>query len=608
MLAAAGGGGYYYYTTLKPKQQGPTNLLTYVVSTGPFRHIVTERGEVESSSNIEVRCEVQSRNTSGTAILEIVPEGTEVKKGDLLCRLDASALKDEASQQQIVCNASEAMVIQGQNTLTTAEITKKEYLEGTFKQEEQIILGEISVAEENLRRAQDFARHSEKLAAKGYVTALQLEADKFSIEKERIVLETAKTKLKVLREFTRAKMLSQLEADIKTALANLKSQESTHALDKEKLALVQAQIAKCEIHAPADGQVVYANSSERRGGSEIVIEEGAMVRERQVIVRLPDPKKMQVKAKINESRIDRVHEGMLATVRLDAFPEREMQGTVRKVDAYPLAGSWFNSSIKEYGTFIDIHDPPPGMRPGMTAEVKIKVEQLPDALQVPVQAVVEHGSEHFCLLPTATGLEARKIKIGSTNEKFVIIKDGLAAADTVVVNPRGYLDLVKLPEIVEPKLRPEDVVVNTSAAGSKAKTGGLDGKAESKEGTLAQAGDAPRGEGRRNREGGAGGSGGGGPGGGGPAGGMAGMDPSALAQMSIQRMDKNGDSMLTEDELPEQMRANFSTSDKNGDKQLDTEELTAAIAKRMNRQGGGGPPGPGGASQAAAPSGGGAGL
>ena len=64
-------------------------------------------------------------------------------------------------------------------------------------------------------------------------------------------------------------------------------------------------------------------------------------------------------------------------------------------------------------------------RPGMTAEVRIKVEQLPEAMQVPVQAIIEHGAEHYCMLPTATGIEARKIEIGSTNEKFVVIKDGL---------------------------------------------------------------------------------------------------------------------------------------------------------------------------------------
>lgn len=597
-LSAAGGGGYYYYQTkLKASQQAPTNLLTYVVNTGPFRHIVTERGEVESSSNIEVRCEVQSRNSSGTAILEIIPEGTEVKKGDLLCRLDSSALRDEASHQQIVCNASEAAVIQAQNTLNTAQISKQEYLEGTFKQEEQVILGEISVAEENLRRAQDFAHHSEKLAAKGYVTALQLEADRFSIEKERIVLETAKTKLNVLRNFTRAKMLSQLEADIKTAEANLKSQESTHALDMEKLELVQAQIEKCEIRAPADGQVVYANSNERRGGSEVVIEEGAMVRERQVLIRLPDPRRMQVKAKINESRIDRVHEGMQASVRLDAFPEREMHGTVRKVDAYPLAGSWFMSNVKEYGTFIEIHDPPEGMRPGMTAEVRIKVEQLPEALQVPVQAVVEHGSEHYCLLPADNGIEARKIKIGSTNEKFVIIREGLSPKELVIVNPRNYLDRVDLPEIVEPTVAPGDMIARQESrdggSGRSSETAQRGGDA------LAQAEGEPGAGGERRS---------GRPGGGGdPAAAMANMDPAQLANMMIQRMDKNGDSMLSEDELPEGMRSGFSASDTNGDGMLDAQELQAAMAKLRGGRGGG-PPGPGGGSQAAAPNGGGTGL
>ena len=41
---------------------------------------------------------------------------------------------------------------------------------------------------------------------------------------------------------------------------------------------------------------------------------------------------------------------------------------------------------------------PPGLRPGMTAKVAIRVETIPDALQVPIQAVVERGGKHYCLL------------------------------------------------------------------------------------------------------------------------------------------------------------------------------------------------------------------
>jgi hypothetical protein len=85
--------------------------------------------------------------------------------------------------------------------------------------------------------------------------------------------------------------------------------------------------------------------------------------------------------------------------------------------------------------------------------------------------------------------------------------------------------------------------------------------------------------------------------------------------MMIQRMDKNSDSLLSEDEMPERMRSGFKDSDGNGDGQLDSGELMGAMAKlrggRGEAPGGGAAPGPGGsagASQAAAPSGGGAGL
>ena len=61
---------------------------------------------------------------------------------------------------------------------------------------------------------------------------------------------------------------------------------------------IEEQIAKCTILAPQDGQVVYANESDRRGNSEVIIEPGVAVRERQVIVRLPNPEYMQVAAKI----------------------------------------------------------------------------------------------------------------------------------------------------------------------------------------------------------------------------------------------------------------------------------------------------------------------
>lgn len=563
--------------------------VTHPVNRGSFRYFVAEQGEIESSSNVEVRCEVQSRNSAGTAILQIVPEGTVVAPGDLIALLDKSALENEFNQQQIVCNGSEAAVIQAESTLQTANISKQEYLQGTFRQEEQLILGEISVAEENLRRAEDYLIYSEKLAAKGYVTQLQLEADRFAVEKARMELETAQTKLDVLRNFTRAKMVSQLDADIKIAEANLASQRNSHELDKEKLELIRAQIEKCEIRAPAAGEVVYANETDRRGSTEFIIEEGALLRERQVIVRLPDPKQMQVRAKINEARVDRVREGMPVQIKLDAFPKLDLQGVVKSVDEYPLPTSWYGANIKEYATYIEVFDPPEGIRPGMTAEVRIRVAEYDDVLQVPIQAVTEHGGRHYCLVRGASGLEARPVEIGISNEKFVIIEDGLSEIDVVLMSPREFFDQVDLPAVPAPGHMDEKMIAERDSDPSEESGEGDSAKEQDESSDTARVvaarpegdGDdsAQRPEGQRRS---------------GPPGSVADMDPTAMAQGMLQRFDRDHDGRLSEDELPEQMRAGFASSDRNGDGFLDADEMAAMIRRfaALRAAGGGGGPGP----------------
>jgi HlyD family secretion protein len=143
-----------------------SDVLLAAVTRGVFAHEVTERGEVESASNVELRCEVQSRNTAGTAILEIVPEGTYVQPGQILVKLDSSTLENERTQQQIVCNTSEATMIQAANVLATAKIARQEYLNGTFKELEQAIESERFVALETLRRAQEYVVFSQRLAAR----------------------------------------------------------------------------------------------------------------------------------------------------------------------------------------------------------------------------------------------------------------------------------------------------------------------------------------------------------------------------------------------------------------------------------------------------------
>src|SRR5690606_19414214 len=129
----------------------------------------------------------------------------------------------------------------------------------------------ITLAEETLRRAQEYFAYSSRLAAKGYVTSLQLEGDRFAVDKARLELERAQTQLKVLEDYTRERTLKELESAMKVAEAELESSRERLSQKQKMLRFFTQQIEKCTIRAPQSGQVVYANDLGSRDASEFIV-------------------------------------------------------------------------------------------------------------------------------------------------------------------------------------------------------------------------------------------------------------------------------------------------------------------------------------------------
>lgn len=426
------------------------SYLTVDAIQDTFEHRILERGEVESSSNVEVRCQVRSRSQSGVQILMIVPEGATVTKDQPLVKLDDAGLQQEKVQQQIVVSNSESQVIEAQAILDAAVLSLEEYEKGTFLEFEEQQESLVFVAEENMRRAQEYLSYSKRLANRGYIPEAQLEADTFAVEKARKELGVAKTRLRVLRDFTKTKMLKQMQADIDTAEARLKSRKKTLELDQLRLTEVEDQITKCQIKSPADGEVVYANDQDRRGSSgDLLIAEGRPVRERQVIIRIPDDSKMRVVAKVHESRIGFVRPGLVADIVVESMPDLKLTGKVVSVNEYPIPSySVYMAHIKEYAVHIDIDNPPDGLRPGMTAKVDVLAERIESAVQVPNQSVIGRNGRFFCAIPTSDGLKTREVKVGSSNEDSLVILDGLRAGESIVLQPNAQkiVERLDLPE------------------------------------------------------------------------------------------------------------------------------------------------------------------
>ena len=544
-------------------EKAAVKQMTHNVARGDLVITVTQKGNVESASNIEIRCLV----AGGGTIKNIVTDGTIVKEGDQLVELDSAAIDEQILQQRIGYEKARAVRDQAKNDLEAAKIALREYVEGTFKKEVQLVDGQITIAEENLRSAQNTLLYTQRMFRKAYVTPLQLEAQQFAVKRAQLDLDTAKTAKRVLEEFTYLKMKNDLETQVATAGAKASSEQTAFELEESKLKRLETQKLNCLIAAPQDGMVVYANDSgsSRFGGSSDrpKIEEGATVREGQVILRVPDLRQMQVRVTVHESKVESLKAGMPASIRVQ---NRKLTGYVTFIANQPESTSMFSANVKEYATFVRIDGEQSDLKPGMTAEVEILVDEKKGVLTVPVQCVVEQAGRLYCWRETPQGFEKTEIKLGTGDDRNVEVVSGLNENDVVLQNP---------PE------RSEGNFATSPGSRSQFGAGPRGTKPDDK---------APGGAGAGGPEAGVGGAGQGGPEGGRPAGGRS---------MDLMSLDKDGNGKVSRAEATEKMQSFFDRMDGNGDGFITAAEAAEARARRSAQGGGPGGGAAGGGGPAA---------
>lgn len=603
VMTLLGFGGWWIYN-----QSGGTAVvfdpITAQVGQGDFIAQVLDQGEIQSSENIEVRCRARARNGE-LKVIEVVPEGTRVKPGDFLVRLDQTGFETELEQQKIQVATAETSQIQSKATLDAAIASKKEYIEGIYVESFKTIENEKFDAEASKLQAQQeldqslaVRDHSRRLQSKGFLNAQQVRADEFAVERAKTNLEKAlnsielaEKKLEVLEKITREKEMVRLDSEIASAEVKYKNDQEALRVEKQKLDEIVQQIANCLIVVPdgVEGQVVYAKESSR-SGTEWVLEEGTTVRENQVLLRLPNPSKMEVKALINEQSITQIRAGMPASIRVDALNNQTLKGTVTKVSQYAEQSNWFSSSsVRKYAVLVKITDPPEALKPGMNASVSIQTRYEKSVLTMPIQCVYGVEDRYFCLARTKDQeWETREIKSGGDNSQVVLIREGLAEGDEVVMNPGAYKDRMDLPEVKgDEPLEAEAGSVPTDGSATPAAAG---------EAAAPAAGTAP----------GAGAAGA--PAAEGPgrsAGGGGGFDIAAMINEQVKAADTNGNDKIEAAELEameERSREMLKRADSNSDGEVSRSEIDATvkrIAERMRSGGGpggagGGPGGPGG--------------
>ena len=404
--------------------------LTHKVSRGDLSVVVTENGAVESSNNKEIKCMVKG----GSTVLWVIETGTLVKPGEELVKLDQSQIEDKILQQKIVYENAMANTITAESDVAVAQTSITEYIEGTYQAEKSKIEKEIFEAEQALRKAELAVQSALRLTAKGVVKNLQLEGEQFAVDSARKDLELKKTKLDSLEKYNKVKSLQELQSKLRASEAKLASYQASLSLEKARLEREKKQLENCVIRAETEGMVIFPSMAAWKDTPDIT--EGAVVREQQTLLMIPDFTQMQVKVGIHESKVDRLKVGMKAKVQLQ---ELILEGEVSEIAEVTRPAGWWTGNLVKYDTIIKLPQHP-GLKPGMSAVVDIVLADHKDVLTVPVAAIIEGSGGLFCWVQTPEGARKRVVRVGDTNDQFSIILDGLSESDEVVLNPLAYID------------------------------------------------------------------------------------------------------------------------------------------------------------------------
>ncbi|MHC4629455.1 MAG: efflux RND transporter periplasmic adaptor subunit, partial [Planctomycetota bacterium] len=378
----------------------------------------------ESAENTEIKCRVRGENT----IIWVIESGSIVKAGDELVRLDTLAIEDAIAERTKFAHLTRSGAERAKADVTRAELAVPEYLEGRYRTQLMNLEKTLAIAKSSQLTAQNMLAHAETMAQRGYVSGLELQEKRFAVTQAQLHLDVTQTQIKELTDFTKAMETETLDGNLNAARARYAAEAERSKMDAERRDLALAELDRCVIRAERGGLVIYPTARAWRRAPDI--EAGATVHQDQVLLLMPDLSKMQVKVGMHESVVDRIKPGMAARVTI---PGKTMAGEVAAIAPVTRPAGWWTGNVVKYDSVVRLPSVP-GLKPGMSAEVEIIIDQYEDVLVIPVTAVVETAQGAFCWVVTAEGTERRSLELGDSDNDFAVIQTGLQEADVVVLN------------------------------------------------------------------------------------------------------------------------------------------------------------------------------
>ena len=389
-------------------------VQTGLVARGDLEAIVTASGEIKPRNYINL-----GANAQGPITELLVAEGDHVRKGQVVARIEHIQPQAELAAQKAAvdsavadANASEAALRVQDQAIATSQAalehskSDSELSRANFDRYDQLYQNQLVARQEyeqyraNFNAAEAAVRESAARLAQAQAQRTQMTAQLNSLQRR----------------------ITQVQAN-QTRVADV--------------------LAKFDVIAPIDG--VVTNLPVRMG--ETVVP-GIQNSSASTVMTIADMSLITAEVKADETDIVSVHVGQVATVTIDAIPNRVFHGKVieigntailRSTGVAASQSATSSQEAKDFKVVVALDDPPDDIRPGLSCTAKIVSAVRKDTLSIPIQALTVRTATE---LETQTDDKAPQKRAAADEMQGVfVVKDGRAEFQPVETGITGTSEI-----------------------------------------------------------------------------------------------------------------------------------------------------------------------
>lgn len=378
--------GFYVWSTRATAPE----YMTARVERGDLRNSVTATGTLQAVTTVLV-----GSQASGTISALYVDFNSTVKKGQVIAQLDPATSQAQVQQSRANLEQARASLQNARANLTQAKAgvtdarARSQASQSTVQNQQAGVISaeaNLAVLKAQLDDAQSSLRQQESLAASGIISRRELEIAEtnFRTAEARYNQAVAQLNQAKLSEQSSATagiaqsgaQLEQSQAQVVQATAQVQQSEAQVKQAEAALRLAEINNTHTTIRSPIDGVVV---SRDVDVGQTVAASLSAPT----LFTIANDLTQMQVIANIDQADIGLVEQAKGVNFSVDAFPGKQFKGAIQQIRLNPQSVQ----NVVTYNVVIDVNNPEQKLKPGMTANLTITIDERNNVLKLPNAAL-----------------------------------------------------------------------------------------------------------------------------------------------------------------------------------------------------------------------------